>query len=163
MYLTVHAAAGALIGNQINNALLAFILGFLSHFILDRIPHKDPASPEDFLESTLKLSKKMKQFIAIVIIDIALLSFLTLLFFKRDIFIYASPVAFGIFGAILPDILAGFYILTGNKYLKKFQKIHNAIHFDHKKINVSIGGGMATQVIMLAIIIRLILKNFLNS
>ena len=163
MYLTVHAVAGALIGNQINNPYLAFILGFASHFILDRIPHKDPASPEDFLNSSLKLSKKMKQFIAVMIIDVSLVAFFTLLFFRRDIVIYPNPVAAGIIGAILPDAIAGLYFLTNNKYLAKFQRIHEKIHFDHKKINVSIGGGMATQVIMLAILIRLLLRNFLNT
>ena len=38
---TVHAALGAAIGKVTNNALLAFALGVVSHYVGDVIPHKD--------------------------------------------------------------------------------------------------------------------------
>ena len=41
MYITVHAAAGAAVGTLTGNPLLAFIGGFVSHLILDMIPHGD--------------------------------------------------------------------------------------------------------------------------
>lgn len=162
MYLTVHAVAGAVIGNYVNNAYLAFFLGFLSHFILDRIPHQDPDSPDDLLVKKIRLPKKAKRFFSILLLDIGLLFFIIILFYSRDIFIYPHPVIAGIIGAVLPDALSGLYFLTGNKYLEKFWNFHRKFHFDHKKITVSVIGGMATQVVLLAILIRLIIKRFLN-
>jgi hypothetical protein len=162
MYLTVHAAAGAVIGNYINNALLAFILGFISHFILDRIPHKDPDSADEFLSKKIKLSKRARKFFSILLLDIGLLFFITILFYNRDIFIYPHPVIAGIAGAVLPDALLGIYFLTGNKYLEKFWQFHHKIHFDHRKVTVSMAGGMVTQVVLLAILIKLIVRRFLN-
>ena len=41
MFLTVHATAAVLITQKISNPLLAFIIGFISHYILDAIPHGD--------------------------------------------------------------------------------------------------------------------------
>ncbi len=162
MYLTVHAAAGAVIGNYINNAFLAFILGFISHFILDRIPHKDPDSADNFLEHKLRLSKRTRKFLAILFIDALMLIMFTMMFYNRDIFIYPHPVIAGIVGAILPDALAGLYFLTGNKYLGKFWEFHKRIHFDHKRVTVSVTGGMLTQVVLLAILVRMIIHRFLN-
>ena len=39
MYLTAHSSAGVLIAAKVVNPWLAFVLGFLSHYVLDMIPH----------------------------------------------------------------------------------------------------------------------------
>ncbi len=45
MTITPHVLAGAAVANAItNNVFLAFLIGFLTHFILDAIPHLDPGT-----------------------------------------------------------------------------------------------------------------------
>ena len=46
MYLTVHGASGLFIGSQVGNPWLAFVLGVVSHFILDMIPHESKSIDE---------------------------------------------------------------------------------------------------------------------
>ena len=41
MIIAIHAIAGALIGEWINNSLFAFILVIISHFLIDMISHSD--------------------------------------------------------------------------------------------------------------------------
>ena len=41
MILLVHLLFGAAIGSAVNNIWLAIILAFLSHFLLDLMPHID--------------------------------------------------------------------------------------------------------------------------
>ncbi len=41
MYASTHFAVGAAIGKMVGNSWQAFLLGFLSHIILDIIPHHD--------------------------------------------------------------------------------------------------------------------------
>ena len=41
MFITVHAAAATALSRYATIPLLAFVLGLLSHFILDMIPHGD--------------------------------------------------------------------------------------------------------------------------
>ena len=161
MYLTVHALAGALIGKEINNIALAFLLGFISHFVLDKIPHQDPDNAEESLKGLGKkinqFSKKEKRFITIVIVDFLTFVFLVIMFYFRDIFFYLSPVIAGVIGGVLPDLLLGLYYLTGNKFLKKFKKLHHQLHYNHDSKIVSPAGGLITQLIALAVFIRIIL------
>jgi len=42
MLLITHIALGLLLGSATHTFKIAFLLGFLSHFILDAIPHWDP-------------------------------------------------------------------------------------------------------------------------
>lgn len=41
MYMSTHAAVGAAVGTLTRSSPVGFILGVLSHLILDRIPHHD--------------------------------------------------------------------------------------------------------------------------
>src|SRR3989338_6826145 len=72
MYLTIHAAAGALIGNYVNQSLIAFIFGLFSHFLLDLIPHNDGDIPTK--GQTVKSLRKLyfNKIIALIYLDICL-------------------------------------------------------------------------------------------
>ena len=51
MVLLAHTLTGAVIGVKIKSSIIVIILSFVSHFILDRIPHKNlpiPKKPEPF-------------------------------------------------------------------------------------------------------------------
>ena len=63
MFLTSHATAAVLIAEQIHSPTLAFALGWLSHYLLDAIPHGDDELL-DHLKGRAYISAFAKQIIA---------------------------------------------------------------------------------------------------
>jgi len=45
---SVHMLMGAAIGKALEDPALVVPVAFLSHFVLDLLPHKDPTAPKDF-------------------------------------------------------------------------------------------------------------------
>ena len=121
MFLTVHASVGGLIGEKTATAhqWLAFIFGFLSHFILDMIPHGDDvaASPTD------------KRGLYLIVASDLMVGFFLMLFWLKWITPQNSQaLILGMFGAALPDGLWGIYEQWKIKGLAWFYKLHNYIH-----------------------------------
>lgn len=144
MLLTVHATAGALIGQQINNPYLAFVLAFISHFILDMIPHGD----QDWIEEYKGNQKaKVKKIISIVTLDILALLALLISKYYFNSFVPTLNVVAGIIGGVLPDLLVGIHELS-NKLFKKFYHFHFVIH-DMIKYQPSTASGLFFQIIIL--------------
>lgn len=146
MFLTVHSATGALIGQAVGNPVLAFILGLFSHFLLDRIPHFDPKGSEELDNFPHQLGKAGKKYLLIACVD-SILWFGFLLFLLQQNFSNPVGIALGVVGSVMPDYLAGSYKLTRNRYLGYFENFHNKIHFDPKKIPINFFWGMVTQVL----------------
>lgn len=150
MFLTVHSATGALLGEAVGNPILGYVLGLCSHFLLDRIPHFDPSGSEEFNATPIRLGRAGKKYLLIVCIDSALwVSFLLFLLSKN--FAHPIGIAFGVLGSVTPDYIMGIYKLTKNKYLGYFESFHFWMHFDPKKIPVNILTGGATQVAALVV------------
>lgn len=149
MLLTVHATAGALIGQQINNPVLAFVLAFISHFILDIIPHGD----QDWIEEYKGDQKsKVKKIISIVVIDIViLLVLLVSKYYYSESFAPSLSIGAGILGGILPDFLVGCHELS-DRLFKKFYKFHFWIH-DLIKVKPSTLQGVVFQAIITGILL----------
>jgi uncharacterized membrane protein YeaQ/YmgE (transglycosylase-associated protein family) len=130
MLTTVHGAFGFLIGEHTSSPLLAFVLGFLSHFILDIIPHGDHDDVENYVDHN-----KLKSIINVIVIDsIAGIIFLILIFTHlHNSTVDVTPIAAGIIGAILPDFLVAFYALNKRRFFRLnflHHKIHQLIKFD---------------------------------
>lgn len=130
MYLTTHAALGALIGSQIQNPLWAFILGVLSHLLLDLIPHH---STKWLATQFTKTSSLFNRFLVEALLDNLLVLILILVFGFNNLFA-KNPLglAGGLCGAILPDILMGFFIIfpiprIGTGYLNFNHRLHLVI------------------------------------
>ena len=148
MYLTIHAAAGAFIGEQVSSGLLAFILGFLSHFILDIFPHGD----HELIRKYRKGEKVKTMFNAVLIDGIATTIFVLLVFTKNNL-INTNIVAWGILGSILPDLFVGIYELT-KKYFRRFRNFHYALH-DFLKFDFSYLTGFIIQILIFLLFIKL--------
>lgn len=69
-----HALTGAVIGLSVSNPLVALPLAFLSHFVLDAIPHFDPEGSDESLFRTSTFSY-------LLIFDAILCSLLVLFLF----------------------------------------------------------------------------------
>lgn len=122
MYLTTHAAVGVLIAQQTHNPGLAFGGAFLSHFVLDFVPHGDEdIGPEDFSVDTVQawLGRKKKWIVALSLLDFAGTAALVLSLFLTVELPAFNLVMLGIIGAVLPDF-----------FLNVFPAIHSLAPFN---------------------------------
>ncbi len=163
MILSVHATFGAAIASLIpTHPIGGFALGFLSHFILDAIPHRDYdlASLEvdlkirnDVLDVICKKFRLIKDivFVSLDIIVGLCLSFM--FFFNSD---YPWIFLIGVIGALLPDLFTFVYFFLKHKSLTLFLKFHS--DFIHSKIFNNMGQvfGIFLQFCTITILIAII-------
>lgn len=148
MFLTVHGAVGVIIGQNISNPLLAFLLGLLSHYIFDIIPHGDT-----------KVAKKYKNPIYIglaAIIDFTLLiSWFIFIFSQVQI---TLVILIALLAAILPDLLQALYYISREKICISCQKMHVFFHnaiSNHFELNFYLG--IIFQLIILMVLSLIII------
>jgi hypothetical protein len=153
MFLTVHAASGILIGQYTDNVWLAFILGIISHLLLDIIPHGD--------ENLVKDQRRkywMAKYAVISAIDTFLVVFMTYLLWQNN-YIKLTPAAIAaLFGSLLPDYIWGLSEITHSKSLKYLsQKIFAWFH-DLLNIRLKLASGLLIQTLVLLLFIILLIK-----
>lgn len=143
MYLTVHAAAGGAIGVLTGNPITAFILGAVSHVILDIIPHGD-----ENITRWRFLSSRTKKLAAAGVLDgVVLLLALSFWVSYLDFNLLPTMLA-GMFGGIAPDAVWGFHELTGAPLLKSYRRFHNWFH-KIIRARVSLKTGILIQIPLL--------------
>ena len=172
MVLTTHAVVGgALAAFAHAGPAPAFALGFLSHFLLDAIPHWDYFHLMKSFESngagklgfSVKLSKSLMRDILFILTDISLGLILVFLFFLRRGFDYefssliTDPVIWGALGAMFPDFLQLVYSKFPREPFKSLQKFAEFIHADPTKMQPFFLG-FTSQVVLMAFVIYLALK-----
>ncbi len=125
MFLTAHTSLALFISTKIMNPFLGFILGFISHFLIDIIPHGD----ESIGIKSSKLAKK-ERFIflgSIGFFDLLLAIILVYFFLKfskiNNIIVFATVI-----GSWLPDILWMSIDFFNLKFLNWFLKFHQYMH-----------------------------------
>lgn len=139
---------GAVIGHALGNPVLAFIMGFMAHLIIDMVPHGDTGISDNFRVH----KKRRKQAVAYVAIDAVIaICFVLLLFNTKDI-LSIQNFTWGIVGSILPDFLVGVYEIKKTKYLHWFYKVHFYFHdyFVKKKGDVPLKYAIVGQMIFIA-------------
>ena len=100
MMVISHEVVGGLIGEELNNPFLAYILAFISHLLLDKIPHYFP-----------KESKNKATFLVVEII----IAVWTIFFFLENGFgLNNHSFWAGVAGGVTMDIL-----FVGIPFLKK--------------------------------------------
>jgi len=176
MLETSHVVVGMAIGKYVPNPLLAFVFSFLSHFILDFIPHWDgdfkkvnssnSKAPRILTDREKFFSKEIQK---VLKCDI-LASFILFIYFSVSKIIWPNfpdPFSFfnflianpswplGVLGAILPDLLTYFDFLTGFTNEKCFI-IFKKLKMFHKKIQHS-ATKIQGLVVQAALIISIIL------
>ena len=131
MFITVHAAAATILGKQTTNVGLAFLLGVISHFVLDMIPHGDEQLGKTFFGNKIKYLKdkgELKLMAMYGSIDSVFLAMFLLFLFKNFEFANSDTVIWAIIGGILPDFIMALYKLTELKILKPITDFHFYIH-----------------------------------
>ena len=158
MFLAVHASVGALAGNAVSDPFTAFVLGFISHFLTDMIPHGD----ENMYEGYKSGAKKRLALMYVAADAFATIVLITIFFLKQDYFSTVS-VAMGIVGGLLPDLLVGLYEIFHPKFLRQFHKFHmRNHHFLIKRLrkferDIPLACGLALQAFVLVVLIRMII------
>jgi len=148
MFIAGHVAAGALIGQQIDeNLFVVFLLSFISHFLLDLIPHGDAHQVKGYFE---KKKDQMKKLYYVLVVD-STASIIIVSWLMAYANINRVAVAWGIIGSVLPDLLVGLNEVWKKSKIQWFYnwhfKVHNAlIH----KIHVKPIPGAIAQVMLIA-------------
>lgn len=151
MFLTVHATVGAVLGKATPNPWVAFILGFISHFIVDMIPHGN----ESVLVSGVTQKDRVRRLLMVVAIDGALV--LALLAWWLFVLKVVNPwsVLAGVIGGVLPDALQAPNHLFSKKYLLRYERIHQIFHLHYftifKSTLISFTAGFVIQLITLGV------------
>ncbi|MBI3963614.1 MAG: hypothetical protein HY341_01315 [Candidatus Kerfeldbacteria bacterium] len=104
MFNTTHVAVGVLISQHTETPLLAFVFGFLSHFLLDFIPHGD----ENLYGDEKRAQGNYRQALLVSAIDISIVVALLLFLTSTVDLPRLGQITAGIIGSILPDLLDHF-------------------------------------------------------
>jgi len=123
MFLTIHAAAGLIIGKYIHNPPLAFLAGFLSHLILDAIPH-DPRYSKKW-----RVNENFKFFFIIMFLEAPLMILIGAWLFTIHKLILNWPTFWAVVGSIILDSLVGLdWLFPQLKIFSVFNRLNNWIH-----------------------------------
>jgi len=145
---------GAAIGSKIHNFWIIFILGILSHFILDRLPHWEYGRHIKFTNLT---HKEFTIFSLKAFLDLGLGTFFIACFF------YGTPdywyALWGALAGILPDGLLFLFIfllvLFDQKinWLEKYYNFHKKNHSPENKNSLAQGIIVEGLAVILSLLI----------
>ncbi len=162
MFITVHAAAATIVGRFVPNAWLAFLLGLVSHFILDMIPHGDEEMEKRFCGLKFRRFREEEQikFMAWYgSMDSFFLAVYLIFLFKNFDFAHADNVVWAIIGGILPDIMAVLYKVKKIKTFEPINWFHTNVHrsiINRFKINIKLKPGIFMQVCIMIFLVWMI-------
>jgi hypothetical protein len=131
MILSTHAVVGAALASLMpSHPVAAFVAGFVSHFVIDAIPHWDYPLRSISLGASARNDMRMS---AARIRDLALLGFdglaglaLALAIFGTEANLVA--ILAGAVGGMLPDPVKFAYTLFPREPLATLERFHNWIH-----------------------------------
>jgi len=135
MVITPHLLAGAAIGAHSPNVWAAFCFGFISHYLLDSLPHWE------YLNN-LKLTRLI-YFVKIFIDFIIAMIIVSFIAWPLKLMII-----FGIIGALLPDIIEFLHQSCKIKIFRPLSLFHKKMHY-YKR--VSLFKGLISQIIIVII------------
>lgn len=144
MYLTVHGLAALVVAQAAPNPLVAFLLGLLSHLVLDFIPHGD-----EHLTTGFTRTRVVKRMLGATAIDGSILVFLLLIYLIATPSLSSGQLLAGLAGGLLPDLLEGVYLISNANWLKAYSRWHMAMHnwLRHRLLWTE---GILVQVLVLA-------------
>jgi hypothetical protein len=145
--MIVHLLLGGIIGEEFHSLFAIFILGLLSHFILDLIPHWDGYFDKRGFEKNGR-AEILRKDVIIHLLDVV---FVVIAF---TFFVDTKAIAVGCFAAVLPDLvkLGYFTPLKRNKNFKRYLKFHSKIQKD-----VSLKRGLLIQAILIVLLVIILL------
>lgn len=130
MLETPHVAIGAAIATKIPNPIIAIPLAFLSHFVLDKVPHWNP----HIITETKKFGHPTKKSTTIIIVDcvIALTLGSIIAYNTLPNINMAISVLLCSFASILPDLVEFpyFYFKRRDKFYTVWSSFQKSLQSD---------------------------------
>lgn len=127
MTIAPHALVGAALATATTSPTVAFLLGFVSHFLLDAIPHFEPGTLADLSEDSNEWPVWVYVWIFAEIAASVLLIYL--LFHQRwD----ANLIYWGAFGGIFVDLVehSPLAVLRPLPFFKQLHWLHENLHLE---------------------------------
>jgi len=149
MFYVVHILMGGVIAKFFPSIAPIVILGLISHFLIDMIPHRDTFFTKNILKKSYKLKFNSKEVLfeaTEIIISILVIIYIQFKF-------KSSLMLFAIFISLLPDLVK-FSYLTRLRNNKIFIKYFN-FHFNIQR-EASWPIGILTQLIATIILIMIL-------
>ena len=144
MTLSAHIVVGSAVGLATGNPALGFFAGFLSHHIIDAIPHSDAGSLGADINNIFKNTRGLVWVAADIFLAFLIFCFIL---FKTD---FSSAVFWGAVGGAAPDIIdnSPFWSPTLRKVFPTnyYHKFHDTLHWTIKDKKI-LWVGVTTQVI----------------
>ena len=165
MTLAAHAATGALLAAFVpEHPVIAFTLGFGSHFLLDAIPHWDYhlssiEDDEDPLEMKMPFGWNFFFDILKIGLDFALGIIIGCLVFPALFhFPLTTAIVFGAAGATLPDLLTFLYTRFPYGVFYSIMQFHVFVHTEGKIKNWKIGFPLQVAFVLSVCLIFFLVK-----
>lgn len=162
MLLSIHALAGAALGSLVGavpgQGLIAFGVGWASHYVLDSIPHREqiiPVKNVDHFETDDPAKDWPRSIFYQAVVDV-LLAFGIIAYFylSQENGDWNAPQVWGALGAMIPDLLGNSPYwnrkLAKIPLFKKENNFHRQIHVS-KESQKKYGNtwGILTQLIVI--------------
>lgn len=149
MIATPHLVIGAIIGVKFKFLPLVILFAFLSHYLLDYLPHAD------YLVENIKKKKWKKSGLDFLKLTLDLGAGLILIMFihyftKANYFILFTAAFF----AILPDLTVLNWFCPNNKILEYHSNFHEKIHYSKNPApdeEISVWTKIFTQLLIILI------------
>lgn len=148
MLLTTHVMVAATVGVTVapDRPWLGFILGFLSHLLIDVVPHGDRDLYKDYVKGD-----RVRQAVAYVGIDAVSAVLLTLVLVNQSLDDgVRGAVSWAIVGGVLPDLLVALHEHLKVQALKGFHRFHFFFHnlLSDRYGDVPFWAGMGMQALL---------------
>ena len=166
MVLATHAVVGTIVATTFtSNPYIAFIIGFVSHFMIDPIPHWDyklksvDRDPTGYINNDVRIDRSFVFDLIKVLFDAFLGTVVSIIIFwflyeKSSLLVILAAIT----GAILPDPLQFLYWKTKSKFLFPLQRFHKFIHGRQLKVHPHLGVALQLLVVTLFLSVSLIIK-----
>lgn len=165
MSLATHIVFAAAVTKPLletRSPLLIFVVAFVSHFVIDAIPHFDyklsSVKDDDSMQAEIERSyKAITKDILNIGVDVLIGSIILFAVYSLTTSPFpALTFLIVILGAVLPDALQALYWLFKNSPIKYLQRLHLFIHANTKIKSLPLGIG--TQLALIAISVLAIIK-----
>ena len=142
MLETPHVAVGAAIASKIPNPFIAIPLAFVSHFVLEKVPHWNP----HIFSETKRFGRPTNKSITIIAIDVttALITGSLIAWQAMPNIGHAVTIMAASLVSVLPDLIEApyFFWKMRNKTIKSWLNFHKALQVDTTPF-----WGLLTQVL----------------
>jgi len=150
MFLTPHTSAALWISTKVTDPIMAFILGVVSHIILDMVPHGDDSLTQHITNKRDKFYYELK----IATVDTVLAGLLILIFIVNGPIVNSWVMLAAVFGSWLPDLtwLAIEYFRLHNfyNYVIYHGKLHNIFNWQYSPVY-----GVPFQIVVTLLMLKM--------